>query len=63
VLWDREPGALRLLREVWQEIQPRIEKIIRQREVMLDLQDQRYDPDFKIKWQNLANEEEKLTTP
>ncbi|MFM8764590.1 MAG: tetratricopeptide repeat protein, partial [Spartobacteria bacterium] len=46
VLWDREPGALRLLREVWQEIQPRIEKIIRQREVMLDLQDQRYDPDF-----------------
>jgi len=63
VLWDREPGALRLLREVWQEIQPRIEKIIRQREVMLDLQDQRYDPDFKTKWQNLAAEEEKLTTP
>ena len=63
VLWDREPGALRLLREVWQEIQPRIEKIIRQRENMLDLQDQRYDPDFKTKWQNLANEEEKLTTP
>jgi hypothetical protein len=30
---------------------------------MLDLQDQRYDPDFKTKWQNLANEEEKLTTP
>jgi len=63
VLWDREPGALRLLREVWQEIQPRIEKIIRQREVMLDLQDQRYDPDFKTKWQNLSGEEEKLTTP
>ena len=63
VLWDREPGALRLLREVWQEIQPRIEKIIRQREVMLDLQDQRYDPDFKMKWQNLSGEEEKLTTP
>ena len=63
MLWDREPGALRLLREVWQEIQPRIEKIIRQRENMLDLQDQRYDPDFKTKWQNLANEEEKLTTP
>ena len=63
VLWDREPGALRLLREVWQEIQPRIEKIIRQREIMLDLQDQRYDPDFKTKWQNLSGEEEKLTTP
>lgn len=63
VLWDREPGALRLLREVWQEIQPRIEKIIRQRELMLDLQDQRYDPDFKTKWQNLSGEEEQLTTP
>lgn len=63
VLWDREPGALRLLREVWQEMQPRIEKIIRQREIMLDLQDQRYDPDFKTKWQNLSGEEEQLTTP
>lgn len=63
VLWDREPGALRLLREVWQEIQPRIQKIIRQREIMIDLQDQRYDPDFKTKWQNLANDEEQLTTP
>ncbi|MEI8294036.1 MAG: hypothetical protein WCG66_08610 [bacterium] len=63
VLWDREPGALRLLREVWQELQPRIQDIIRQREMMLDLQDQRYDPDFKAKWQNLAAEEERLTTP
>lgn len=63
VLWDREPGALRLLREVWQEIQPRIQKIIRQREIMLDLQDQRYDPDFKTKWQKLTEEEELLTTP
>ncbi|MFZ4682368.1 MAG: tetratricopeptide repeat protein, partial [Terrimicrobiaceae bacterium] len=24
VLWDREPGALRLLREAWQELQPRV---------------------------------------
>lgn len=63
VLWDREPGALRLLREVWQEIQPRIQKIILQREMMLDLQDQRYDPDFKTKWQKLTAEEELLTTP
>lgn len=63
VLWDREPGALRLLREVWQEIQPRIQKIIRQREMMLDLQDQRYDPDFKTKWQKLTADEELLTTP
>lgn len=63
VLWDREPSALRLLREVWQEIQPRIEKIIHLRETMLDMQDQRYEPDYKTKWQALANEEDRLTTP
>ena len=51
------------LREVWLEIQPRIQKIIRQREMMLDLQDQRYDPDFKTKWQKLTADEELLTTP
>jgi hypothetical protein len=30
---------------------------------MLDLQDQRYDPDYKTKWQDGATEEEQLTTP
>ncbi len=28
VLWDREPGALRILREVWQELQPRVAEIV-----------------------------------
>lgn len=63
VLWDREPSALRLLREVWQAIQPRLEKIVQQRELMLDLQDQRYDPEFKTKWQTLTAQEEQLTKP
>jgi hypothetical protein len=63
LLWDREPGALRILREVWQEIQPRIRDLVRLRDKMLDFQDQHYDPDFKTKWQDLVAEEEKLATP
>jgi tetratricopeptide (TPR) repeat protein len=63
LLWDREPGALRILREVWQEIQPRVRDLVRLREKMQDFQDQHYDPDFKTKWQTLVAEEEKLATP
>jgi tetratricopeptide (TPR) repeat protein len=63
LLWDREPGALRILREVWQEIQPRVRDLVRLREKMQDFQDQHYDPGFKTKWQDLVAEEEKLATP
>ncbi len=59
-LWDREPSALRLLREVWQEAAPRVEEIVRHRTAMLDFQDQRYEPDFKAKWQALVDEDERL---
>lgn len=63
VLWDREPGALRILREVWNEMLPRVQALVEKRERMLELQDQRYDPDFKTLWTRLIEEEEKLTTP
>jgi len=63
VLWDREPGALRLLREVYQSAIPRIEKIVRHREEMMDFQDQRYDPDYKDVWQELVRQDEMLTKP
>ena len=36
VLWDREPGASRILRESWQELQPRIAEIVALRERMAD---------------------------
>jgi len=61
VLWDREPGALRLLREVFDELIPRIEKIVRHREEMTDFQDQRYEPDYKEAWQELVKKDETLT--
>ena len=62
VLWDREPGALRILREVWQEEQGRVAQIIALRERMADYQDQRYEPDYKKRWQQLVAEDEQLTT-
>jgi len=63
VLWDREPGALRLLREAWLELQPRVVEMIALRERMNDLQDQRYDPDYKTHWQKLVSQDEQLTEP
>lgn len=63
VLWDREPGALRLLRETWQEMEPRIAEILDLRSRMLDFQDQRYEPDYKRLWQELVEKDEILTDP
>ena len=63
VLWDREPGALRILREVHQEMLPSIAQIVRHREMMTDFSDQHYEPDFKAKWQELVAEEDRLTAP
>jgi hypothetical protein len=63
VLWDREPAALRLLREAWQEMQPRVTEIATLRERMADFQDQRYEPNYKKMWQDLIAQDEKLTTP
>ena len=63
VLWDKEPGALRLLREVYNELIPRIETIVLHREQMTDFQDQRYEPDYKEAWQALVQKDESLTKP
>ena len=61
VLWDREPGASRILRESWQELQPRVAEIVALRERMADFQDQRYEPEYKRLWQQLLTEDESLT--
>jgi tetratricopeptide (TPR) repeat protein len=63
ILWDREPAALRLLREAWQDAVPRVEKIVALREHMADFQDQRYEPDYKKMWQQFVEEDDRLTTP
>ena len=61
VLWDRETGASRILREAWQDLQPRVAEIVALRERMADFQDQRYEPDYKRLWQQLVEEDERLT--
>lgn len=61
-LWDREPSSLRILREVWDEAAPCIENIVAHRSAMLDFQDQRYEPEFKAKWQALVDEDERFVS-
>jgi hypothetical protein len=61
VLWDREAGAARILRECWQDLQPRIAEIVALRERMADFQDQRYEPAYKKLWQQLIAEDDRLT--
>lgn len=63
VLWDREAGALRLLRELYTELQPRVAKIVEHRVLMSDFQDQRYEPDYKKTWQEMVLEDERLMLP
>lgn len=61
VLWDREPAALRLLRETWQEMSSQVGRILALRAQMLDFQDQRFEPNYKKLWQELVEADEKLT--
>ena len=60
LLWDREAGALRILRECWEELQPHITKIVELRERMADFQDQRFEPEYKKLWQQLVADDERL---
>lgn len=60
VLWERIPSAIRTLRETWEAEQPRIQKLIAHRAKISEFQDQRYDRDYKTKWQALVAEDERL---
>jgi len=61
ILWDRDPSALRFLRELHAEIASEIDKILTLRRTMADWQDQRYDRDFKAKWKTMTELDESLT--
>lgn len=60
-IWDRDSGSLRFIRELWEEIQPSVNRILAKREEIAECQDQRYDPDFRKNWEKLLHEEEALT--
>jgi len=60
-LWDRDPAALRFLREIFSEISPRLEAIITLRRQMSEWQDQRYDRNFKERWKEMVALDESMT--
>lgn len=62
LLWDRDTGALRLLRETWEEMQSEVGELIAHRERISDFQDQRYEPDYKRRWQELVEIDDRLTS-
>ena len=59
-LWDRDAGALRILREAHEAAAPDIGRLIDLRARMAELQDQRYDPDHDARWRLLVQEEKAL---
>ncbi len=60
-LWDRDPAALRFLRETIAELAPVMEHIIAHRRLMIEWQDQRYDRNFKEQWKEMVTLDESLT--
>jgi TolA-binding protein len=62
VLWDREPSALRLVREAWQGLEPRIRELIQLRRKIQEFQDQRYDPDYKKHWKRLVEQDDAMSS-
>jgi tetratricopeptide (TPR) repeat protein len=60
-LWDRDPAALRCVREIHGELCPEIERLISLRSEMNEWQDQRYDKDFKERWKSMMELDESLS--
>jgi len=60
-LWDRDPAALRFLRETYATLLPRVEKVVAQRQLMSEWQDQRYERNFKARWKEMTELDEQLT--
>jgi len=60
-LWDRDPAALRFLRETYTMFLPSVEKVIVHRHMMNEWQDQRYERNFKDRWKEMTAIDENLT--
>ncbi|MBU3664707.1 MAG: hypothetical protein FGM15_02345 [Chthoniobacterales bacterium] len=60
MLWEREAGAMRVLRDAYAELRPVLEELVARRAKMADFMDHRYDPDYRAKWSKLLDEDEKF---
>jgi hypothetical protein len=61
VLWDRDAAALRFLREIHESLAPEIHELLTLRRTMSEWQDQRYLRDFKQRWKEMTDLDERLT--
>ena len=60
-LWDRDPAALRFLRETHAEMASRLTELITHRQKMNEWQDQRYVRNFKERWKELTDLDDQLS--
>ncbi len=60
-LWDRDPAALRFVRETHATLAEKLEQIVAHRRIMSEWQDQRYARDFKIRWKAMTDLDDILT--
>jgi tetratricopeptide (TPR) repeat protein len=60
-LWDRDPAALRFVREIHAGLLPVLQQIISLRRRMSEWQDQRYERDFTKRWKEMTALDESLT--
>ena len=59
-LWDREASAMRVLRDTQEEMRQLIGEVVKRRARLAELMDQRYDPDYRAKWNRMLDDEEQF---
>ena len=58
VIWERDAGATRFLRELYVSLLPQLDVLIDVRRQMAEVQDNRYEPDHRKIWDELVAEEQ-----
>jgi tetratricopeptide (TPR) repeat protein len=58
VIWERDAGATRFLRELYVSLLPQLDILIDVRRQMAEIQDNRYEPDHRKIWGELVAEEQ-----
>jgi hypothetical protein len=61
-IWERDASASRFLRELYAGIQPQLDALIDIRRQMADLQDNRYEPNHRVIWDELLAKEKALAS-
>jgi hypothetical protein len=58
VIWERDAGATRFLRELYVSLLPQLDALIDVRRQMAEIQDNRYEPEHRKIWDKLVAEEQ-----